>query len=387
MKRNLFFLFYFAFTIPLFSQDTSYHKNSFFIEPILNVGKIVVIDPAIFPKNDFCVLNELNFGCQTLGRKPWHHNYGFPQMGISWIYAYQGNDVVLGRTYAIEPNMSLAALRSEKNTLGFRIGCGLAYFPVIHDLVNNPTNMFIGSHVNAIATFSAQYERKLSKRFQFKVGASTVHFSNGHYHLPNAGINSVVFTTGLKYFPGEIKKVPLRKITEKEKYPFLFNVRMGVGVHDFGVKYYVGNKYMVYATSVFVSKRMGRKSNVQVGLLNKYYTNYHRFIVDSNVYAKNQYLRSNTFVLFLGHEFMCGRFSFLTQGGINLYNPFYKYDERDLKNDFSKFALTWFCSRLGFQYYFFIPTPERKFNIYTGIFVNANFGRADYDEVSIGFSF
>lgn len=387
MKKNLFFLFYFLLAIRLFSQDSSYHKNAFFVEPIMNAGKILIIDPGIFPKNDFCLLNELNLGWQTLGRKSWHHMYRFPQAGISLVYAYQGNDVVLGRTIAIAPNLSFHALRTEKNDIELRICSGLAYFPVIYNRADNPANTFIGSHINAIASFSIYYERKLSKKFQFKIGASTFHFSNGHYQLPNAGLNSIVFTTGLKYFPGEIKKIPVRKKIEKEKYPLLFNFRMGLGVHDFGVIHYVGNEYMIYVTSVSASKRVGRISNVQAGFINKYYTNYYQFIADSNVYAKNRHLKSNTFVIFLGHEFMCGRMSFLTQGGINLYNPFFRYDERDLKNDFSKFAETWFCSRVGFQYYFFTPTPERKFNIYAGIFVNANFGRADYDEVSVGVSF
>jgi hypothetical protein len=387
MKRNLLCLFYFGLTMRLFSQDSSYHKNIFFVEPIMNVGKSVKIDPGIFPKNDFCLLSELNFGWQTLGRKPWHHIYGFPQPSISLIYAYQGNDVVLGRTVAIAPNLSLHVLRTEKNDIEFRIGSGLAYFPVIHNPADNPANTFIGSHINGIVAFSIYYERKLSKKFQFKIGASTFHFSNGHYQLPNAGINSIVFTTGLKYFPGEIKKIPAGKKIEKEKYPLLFNVRFGLGVHDFGIVPFVGHEYMIYATSVYVSKRLGRVSNVQAGFMNKYYTNYYQFIVDSNVYAKNQYFKSNTFVIFIGHEFMCGRISFLTQGGINLYNPFFKYEDRYLKNDFSKFAETWFCSRVGFQYYFFIPVPERKFNIYAGIFVNTNYGRADYDEVSMGVSF
>lgn len=372
----------------IFSQDTLPQKNSFFIEAIVNSGKIVQNYPT-FPKNNFSMIGEINLGWQTMGTKAFHHIYGFPQLGISFVYAYQGNDVVLGRTYAVMPNISFHAWRKEKSDLEFRIGSGFAYFPVMHHPTENPTNTLIGSHITDISSFSLNYRRKLNKKLQLKLGASTFHFSNGHYQLPNIGINSIVFTTGLKYFPNELKTLPERKKIAKEKHPLLFNIRFGLGVHEFGNELgpVGGPKYAIYATSFSVSKRLGRVSNVHAGLMSKYYTNYYEYIVDSNVYKSNQHLKASTFVFFLGHEFMCGKMSLLTQGGINLYNPFYKYYEQYRKNNVFKFAETYFCSRLGFQYYFFKPTPERRFNIYTGIFINANFGQADYDEISVGISF
>jgi hypothetical protein len=188
MRIHLFCLFFFIQAIKLFSQDSSYHQNSFFVEPIFNAGKSVKINPEIFPKNDFCLLNELNFGWQTLGRKDWHHIYGFPQPGVAFLYAYNGNDVVLGRTFAIEPNLTLHALRTEKNNIEINLGSGFAYFPIIHNPVNNSTNEYIGSHINGIVSFSFMYSKTLSKTLQLKIGVSTFHFSNGHYQLPNGGM-------------------------------------------------------------------------------------------------------------------------------------------------------------------------------------------------------
>jgi hypothetical protein len=372
----------------IFCQDTTYRKNSFFIEPIVNVGKIVKNYPQ-FPVNNFCVLNELNLGWQTLGNRLWHHNYGFPQFGVSFIYTYQGNDAVLGRTFSVMPNFSIHLHHAKKHDIELRIGSGLAYFPVIYDSVTNPTNTLIGSRITAAPSFSLNYRTTLSKKLQFKFGVSTFHFSNGHFQLPNVGLNSVVFTTGFKYFPGGINALPEKKKPVKEKYPLLINFRVGLGSHEFGTELgpVGGPKYKVYATSVYVSKRLGGISNVQAGFINKYYTNYHEFIWDNSVYSGQKHMRANTFIFMLGHELMCGRVSLLTQGGINVYNPFFKYYGQKIKNDAFKFLETWFCSRLGFQYYFFKPSAVRRFNIYTGVYINANFGQADFDEVSFGISF
>ena len=144
---------------------------------------------------------------------------------------------------------------------------------------------------------------------------------------------------------------------------------------------------MIYTYSLCFSKRIGNVSNVHAGFMDKYYKNYYQYITDNGLFSGQQKLKSNTLVFFLGHELMCGRISLLTQGGINIYNPFYKYYVRKQKNDFFKFSETWFCSRLGFQYYFYKPIISRKFNMYTGIYINANLGKADFDEVSVGVSF
>ena len=181
-----FFSLLILFFIPgkTFSQDTSYTKNSFFVEPIINVGKIVKNFPQ-FPENDFCLLNELNIGWQTSGRKSWHHAYGFPQLGISFIYTYQGNDVVLGRTLSVMPNFSVHAYRSRRHDVEFRIGSGLAYFPVIYDSIKNPTNTLIGSRITAAPSFSLSYRIILSKKLQYKFGVSTFHFSGtGIFNCP-----------------------------------------------------------------------------------------------------------------------------------------------------------------------------------------------------------
>ncbi|HEY4799307.1 MAG TPA: hypothetical protein VII99_09560, partial [Bacteroidia bacterium] len=132
--------------------------------------------------------------------------------------------------------------------------------------------------------------------------------------------------------------------------------------------------------------RFGKVSNVLAGVTGRYYTNYYKFICDSSVYATHRQLKSCAFSVFLGHEFICGKFSLLTQGAINFFNPFYRYHNPVIL-DFYDFSETWTSARLGFQYYFFTPDASRRFNMYSGIYINANFGRADFSDVCLGFVF
>lgn len=361
-----------------------FHGNSFFIEPIANVGKIVKNYPT-FPSLDIAAITELNFAWQTNGKKIWNHNYNFPQAGVSLIFGILGNSSVIGNAYAIMPNM---AFNSGRN-FEMRLGHGFAYYPLVFDSVTNPTNTLISSHITNIGSFSLTYRKKINDKLVIKAGASSFHFSNGHYQLPNIGINTLMATVGIKYFPGGISAKPERIKTPVEKHPVRFNVRFGAGSHEFGNELgpVGGPKYPVYASSIYLSKLVGRLSNVHAGVTGRYYTNYFEFISDSNVYASNRHLKSSAFSVMLGHEFMCGKFSLLTQGSVNVYNPFYIYYLRYNQNTVFKFVETWFNSRLGFQYYFRDPYAEHRFNMHTGIYINANFGQADYAELSVGFVF
>lgn len=389
LKKDLLLVACFWFlTLPLYTQDSTCSKNCFFIEAVGNVGKIVKNYPR-FPVNDYCLLNELNFGWQTQGTKSWHHFYGFPQFGVSLIYSYQGNDNVLGRTYSVLPNFSIHMLRYKKNDIELRIGSGFSYSTKIYDAAKNPTNVLIGSGVSIAPSFSMNYRRILSKELQLKFGVSTFHFSNGHFQLPNVGMNSVTFSAGLKYFPKKINEKPKKNRTAWQKTPVLMNARAGLGMHEFGNELgpVGGRKYYIYTGALFLSKRVGNISNIRVGITDKYYTNYFEYIKRWDLFRGKKNLNSHVFSCTLGYELICGHISLLGEVGENFFNPFYIYYHKREKEDYFKYAETWFCSRLGFQYYIWNPAPTRRFNIYTGLYINANFGRADFNEVSLGVSF
>ena len=363
---------------------SQYPKNVFSIEPIFNIGSAIKNTPS-FPPIGLAYISELSFAWQTMGRKDWNHYYKFPTLGFSFVYGIFGNDQVIGRNYALMPHFALDMARNFE----MRIGCGLAYFPVKNDPITNPDNYLIGSHLSTCVSMSMTWRKKLSKHFVLQLGGASFHSSNGHYQLPNVGLNSLVVTAGLKYFPSEVPVKTVKKDFAKIKYPLRFNVRLGLGAHEFGNEKgpIGGPKYAIYSSSLYLSKRYGGISNVHAGITGRYYSNYYSYISDSSLYSSGKQIRSCAFSAFLGYEFMCGHYSLLAQGAINIYNPFYKYYHAVPKQDFFEFGETWNHNRLGVQYYLFEPSAQNHFNMFAGIYINANLGRADFTDVSLGFVF
>ena len=91
----------------------------------------------------------------------------------------------------------------------------------------------------------------------------------------------------------------------------------------------------------------------------------------------------------LGNEFLFGHVSMVTQGGLYLYNPFYRdqYKEIYFEGDTKAWLKTWITARLGFQYYLRDAVLHPRQNLFVGWYVKTNFGQADFMEVSLGYLF
>ena len=83
-----------------------------------------------------------------------------------------------------------------------------------------------------------------------------------------------------------------------------------------------------------------------------------------------------------------GHFSLVSQGGVYLYNPFYRDKlESDNETSFKQKLKTVFIARLGYQYYLFDATVKHRHNLYVGIYVKTNLGQADFLDTGIGYTF
>jgi len=79
----------------------------------------------------------------------------------------------------------------------------------------------------------------------------------------------------------------------------------------------------------------------------------------------------------------------LAQGLLDVHNPFViAYDDYLYHRwNYRRIVETYTSSRLGLQYYFFDTEMRKGPNVFIGLFVDANFGEADFVETSIGFRF
>ena len=372
--------------VPI-KKDSIKHYS---FETTLYIGKIVNNYPN-FPRNKTSFLFEVGYFTITNGLKEWQQFYRYPQVGISLIYGNFGNQAILGENISILPNLSLFIKRNHRFYYQLKMGMGFSFFNKPYSLSNNTENIVIGSHITNISALSLNICKNINKNIVLSGGVSVFHFSNGHYQLPNVGLNLPCFNISIKYLP---QRLPDKFYQQTPKIPakrVLLNMYAGVGFHEFGNSTGPtnGTKYPVYIGNLYLSKRYNTVSNVQAGIYVNYYTSFYDYILTQEVYIKNQHLKSFTMVAFLGHEYLLGRVGFNIQGGIYLYNPFKRnfVKSSEANISFSKQLKLINTNKLGLQYYFTNPMKSNKHKLFVGMFIKANLGQADFFEMGAGYTF
>ncbi|MBN1597389.1 MAG: acyloxyacyl hydrolase [Bacteroidales bacterium] len=377
----------------IFARDadslfTFNEKRNWQLSLTSHFGKIVK-NYGNMPDRTASFIHEFHFGIVTNGSKQWHHLYNFPEVGASFLYSDFGNDNVLGQNFAIIPNITFSPSSYKPFNVKVTLGMGLAYFTRPFDEETNTENRLVGSAVANMSMASFYIHRYLNKHFDMLMGLTAFHCSNGHYKVPNYGLNFPAVHLGIKYRPNGDYKIAERNNIYERRGPLKFNFRVGMGVHEFaGTNGPVGtSKWGIYTSSLYVSKRFGPVSNIHCGFAVKYYNDFYNKIIKDSIYTENQHLKSGVLTFLLAHELMINKVGFLVQGGLDLYNPFYNkwHELTDSEKTIFTFLESITSTRIGFQYYFFDPKMNSAKNIFIGAYVKANFGKADYVGMNIGF--
>lgn len=354
-----------------------------------HAGQVVKNYPHL-PGSGAFLSTEIYAGYLSNGYQAWHSHFGFPQVGVSLIYNDFGNDKSFGQNISVLPNITFRQGNIATFYTEIRLGFGLAFFNRHYDILKNPENQYIGSTITNISFASFNAVRFITDKVAIKAGISAFHFSNGHYQLPNIGMNIPAATLGIKFLP-KGKPVFINKRIEDYEKKIRLNVRFGTGWHEFGHATYPvgGPKYPVYMATVYGSKRITAVNSLQSGLFINYYTDFLDFITTQDLWETNRHMKSAVVTVFAGHEFITGHFGFVAEAGINLYNPFYKkftgiYNEKPTVSTFLK---TWSSNKLGFQYYPLSPEKNARYKVFIGAYIKANFGQADFVEYAAGFTF
>jgi len=205
-------------------------------------------------------------------------------------------------------------------------------------------------------------------------------------------MNIVTAGLGISFKKGNKKYTHILDSSDSKKLSYA--IKFGLGFHEFGAttKPVGGPVYPSYHTSFWVNKPFRRSGVLQAGFVAAYYTGFYDYIISQELYTSYQHLRSMTGVLFAGHEFVFGQFSFCAQAGLYVYNPFYIKQKKVegtwhlLANKLEGFN----TNRIGLNYY-----PLKKHNslnqlnrqLQIGIYLKANVAQADLFEYSVGYLF
>lgn len=393
MKGFITFLIIFLALTGYAQENKEYnYKDINFVSLKLHSGLVInnYIYFDSFPKRNPSALMEFKFGKQTTGTKNWQQFYGFPQVGVSAIGGYLGNTKQLGYILGVVPNVAFNTRNKAKWSMKIRMGLGLAWFNKPYDSITNPHNILIGSHLTALVIADFYFQRNISENLNFEFGLSVIHASNGHTGLPNVGLNMITANAGLKYYLDKQSAEFNRKKKMLADRKLKYIARFGMGTHKFGNELgpVNGPSYPVYDAAFYIGKPMGKLGSAMVGIGYKYYTSFYEKIIEGGLYDEKYHLKSSVFTFLLAYEFEMGQMSLLTQGGINVYNPFWQKFKRLINENmtFYKKIEGLISTRLGLQYYFFDKEKYDK-NIYLGLYIKANMGGADFVSLSTGFMF
>lgn len=143
---------------------------------------------------------QLNVGLFANGEKSWHRSYNYPTLGIGYHYSNLGNNIIYGKMNALFAYVDRYYLNlNRKFNFGNRLSLGAAFINKRFDLEENPTNLAIGSKLNAYLNYSFETTHRIFPRTELKLGAGVTHVSNGSFRQPNKGLNFFTVFSGLTY--------------------------------------------------------------------------------------------------------------------------------------------------------------------------------------------
>jgi hypothetical protein len=391
-KYTALFLMFSVLAVYAQNNQEYKYKDANFIDVKLHSGMVInnYIYFDSFPKRKPSALVEFKFGKQTTGSKNWQQFYGFPKVGISAIGGYLGNSKELGYMFGIMPDIVFNTLNENKWSMKIRTGFGFAYFNKPYDTITNFGNILVGSHFTTLVAIDLYFQRNITEKLNFKFGLSGIHASNGHTGLPNVGLNMININAGFNYY---FDKKPTKFNRNQDFLPnknLKYVIRFGLGTHKFGNELgpHDSPSYSIYDAAFYVGKPIGSLGSLYAGLGYKYYNSFYEKIIERNIFSENQHLKASEFTFLLAYEFEMGQLCFLTQGGLNIYKPFWADFVELVDEDLSLFKKIEgiITVRLGLQYYVFDKYKYNN-NIFFGLYIKANMGAADFISFNTGFAF
>lgn len=396
MKSFIFSFFLFLlFTGQIIANDTiRTYKSAFFIQPEILIGKALPGN-SNFPDTELERIFSISFGkyVQDTSRN-WSVFFNYPSVGVSVSYSHFGQNDVFGNAYSVVPFIAISTSKKQKGCFYFKIGLGASYFTKFFNEENNPHNLAIGSSYTWTFESTAHYNIYTTPYLALSVGAGFIHHSNGHTQLPNLGLNSFLFSFSSRFYLKPLNDQQLNgleKPPRKRSRDYFIAVRNGLGYHELGgAKGSLDDeKRVVESLSISGGTIFNRVIRVSGGLTYRYYQQYRNYLKfnQPNEMSGNDFWNSSNVFVFVGCELFIGHVSMDTELGINLYKPFYEEFNREFLDDSEfKYALKkTFATRLGLKVYAVSTYKNPKNNVYLGAHINANFGQADFSELSIGY--
>lgn len=191
------------------------------------------------------------------------HLYRYPTFGLGFT-SLLGDFPEIGRPQAFYGFFEIPFTYPSSNrnfSLGYFTQIGLGFNLTPYDSIRNPLNQYIGSSLNAYIHFGFGGTYQLSDRVSLVSTIGLKHYSNGSIRKPNAGINLVPISLGIKSHLGKINPIP----SNRPDYPALdkrwfFNLALYTGFKNYEIgerNYFRGGLGLNYLWEANYKFRLG----------------------------------------------------------------------------------------------------------------------------------
>lgn len=391
------FLILLSLTIPYIIRGQKLPGSKvFFIQPEFLFGKNIA-NYDEFPKSTFRSSVMISMGAiHTDPNKHWVSYYNYPNTGVSVSFSHLGNPQILSNEVSITPFFVLKTSRNPKKSWNFKMGLGASYFDKPYNEIENPYNYVIGSKYNWGFQLFCYKNLLITESFIVKLGLGYKHNSNAHTQLPNYGLNSAMMSLALQfptrsydpYFAMDQQKKPINR----EKHYFMY-VRSGIGWHELGgtVEPIGGPTWAIFSQSISGGIIFKQQLKLRMGITYRFYESFYDYVRNNpfRKHVEHPRRESSNVNLFIGFELLMGHLGIDIEGGFNLHKPFYEeYNRRwEFKKGFEYWRSRYLTTRLGLKYYLINNDIMPRHNVSIGAHINANFGEADFMDLSIGYTF
>lgn len=375
MKRN------WIFGLIILMQGwlvTNTHAQQYGVEANYQFGSHIPIHPKYPAIYDYSHTAEIALLQRTEGKKIWSILYQKPT--VSYLFAYQtlGNQAILGEAFYVVPSLDFTAFSVKRFDMQVRIGWGVGIVTKTFDSFTNPTNIVMGSPINACATVRAIFRYRLSKRLHACLGGGITHYSNGGFTKPNLGINIPFAQVGLQYTFGDVTQISKKRTAEEQalidalpklNQSFRPFITISLGLTELAATR--GVKYPIYGVSLGVSRLMARISKLSLSV--EYLYNTAPYAIDRHTAViELEHLNYARFSILATHELLFGHFGFVTAVGAY----FNKH-----KSQRSVIA-----TKIGFNFYLKNYFKKIKHQLWLGCHVRAYAGEAEFVEFVLGYN-
>lgn len=314
---------------------------------------------------------EISFYKQTLGEKAWQRKLHYPELGGSFVLAYNADQKVFGNAYMFLAVAKFWIVRSRYVDFFVRAGTGLAFTPTHFNLVKNPVNDAIGSLINSADQLRLGVDFKPEAHVQISCGVTLTHYSNAAIQRPNLGVNVPALNVGVRYFPKVSKDLEYNrnKVPKPEKKNEVM-IKFGLAVSE--LETYGGPKYPTYVGVVNYARYTSIANKVLAGASIEFsqgaYDRY-KFSESSTKYSRTAMALNAS--LFAGDEILLGRVGLFFIAGAYIFNP---------RKDTPVYV------KIGFNVYY-ASTKNGRTKFFIGSNLKSHLLVAQFYEASTGIAF